>query len=87
MDPLTSGPVTITVQVQDAAGEPYDGFTEPVVSVEHPSGEFSVTLVLDPADPQRVVRSALLRTARLLMSGEVLVPSSVWNPVAKERSA
>ncbi|MCX2731769.1 4-oxalomesaconate tautomerase [Saccharopolyspora sp. NFXS83] len=61
--------------------------TEPVVSVEHPSGEFSVTLVLDPADPQRVVRSALLRTARLLMSGDVLVPSSVWNPVAKERSA
>ncbi|MGW0892875.1 4-oxalomesaconate tautomerase [Saccharopolyspora sp. NPDC002578] len=61
--------------------------TEPVVSVEHPSGEFSVTLVLDPADPQQVVRSALLRTARVLMSGDVLVPSSVWNPVAKERSA
>ncbi|SFS31671.1 4-oxalomesaconate tautomerase [Saccharopolyspora flava] len=48
--------------------------TEPTVSVEHPSGEFSVTLGLDPDDPQRVVRSALLRTARLLMSGDVLVP-------------
>ena len=60
---------------------------EPTVSVEHPSGEFSVTLGLDPADPQKVVRSALLRTARLLMSGDVLVPSSLWNPVAKERSA
>jgi 4-oxalomesaconate tautomerase len=61
--------------------------TEPTVSVEHPSGEFSVTLGLDPADPQRVVRSALLRTARLLMSGDVLVPSSPLTPVAKERSA
>ncbi|MFE8968095.1 4-oxalomesaconate tautomerase [Streptomyces albogriseolus] len=54
--------------------------TEPTVSVEHPSGEFSVTLGLDPADPQRVTRSALLRTARLLMAGDLLVPRSVWDP-------
>jgi 2-methylaconitate cis-trans-isomerase PrpF len=27
-----------------------------------------------------VARSALLRTARLLMRGEVMVPSSVWSP-------
>jgi 2-methylaconitate cis-trans-isomerase PrpF len=26
-----------------------------------------------------VTRSALLRTARLLMRGEVMVPSSVWS--------
>ncbi|MGA5710007.1 4-oxalomesaconate tautomerase [Streptomyces cellulosae] len=54
--------------------------TEPTVSVEHPSGEFSVTLGLDPADPQRVTRSVLLRTARLLMAGDLLVPRSVWDP-------
>jgi 4-oxalomesaconate tautomerase len=48
------------------------------VTVEHPSGEFSVALVLDPADPQKVAQAALLRTARLLMRGEVLVPASVW---------
>jgi 4-oxalomesaconate tautomerase len=48
------------------------------VSVEHPSGEFSVELELDPKDPQRVTRAALLRTARLLMRGEVFVPGSIW---------
>ncbi len=49
-----------------------------VVSVEHPTGEFSVELGIDPANPQRVTRAALLRTARLIMRGEVMVPSAVW---------
>jgi 4-oxalomesaconate tautomerase len=50
------------------------------VEVEHPTGFFTVTLdvVVDDAGPV-VRRSALLRTARLLMRGEVLVPSSVWS--------
>ncbi len=48
------------------------------VSVEHPTGEFSVELETDPAEPQRVTKAALLRTARLLMRGEALVPASVW---------
>lgn len=52
------------------------------VSVEHPTGEFSVELGLDPANPQNVTRAALLRTARLLMRGEVMVPRSVWAPAA-----
>jgi 4-oxalomesaconate tautomerase len=48
------------------------------VSVEHPTGEFSVALEVDPASPQNVTRAALLRTARLIMRGEVMVPASVW---------
>ena len=48
------------------------------VAVEHPTGEFSVELGLDPANPQNVIRAALLRTARLLMRGEVMIPASVW---------
>ena len=48
------------------------------VSVEHPSGEFSVELETDPANPQTVTRAALLRTARLIMRGEVMVPSAIW---------
>lgn len=52
------------------------------ISVEHPTGEFSVELEIDPADPQNVVRAALLRTARLIMRGEVMVPASLVNPKA-----
>lgn len=48
------------------------------ISVEHPTGEFSVELGLDPADAQRVTQAALLRTARLIMRGEVMVPGAVW---------
>jgi 4-oxalomesaconate tautomerase len=50
------------------------------ISVEHPTGEFSVEIEVDPANPQNVMRAALLRTARLLMRGEVMVPRSVWTP-------
>jgi 4-oxalomesaconate tautomerase len=48
------------------------------LSVEHPTGEFSVELELDPADARNVVRAALLRTARLIMRGEVMVPAAIW---------
>jgi 4-oxalomesaconate tautomerase len=51
---------------------------EPTVSVEHPTGEFSVALGLDPKDAQKVTKAALLRTARLIMRGEVMVPATVW---------
>lgn len=44
-------------------------------SVEHPSGEFSITLEIDHSGTLPVVRKAgLLRTARLLSKGEVFVP-------------
>jgi 4-oxalomesaconate tautomerase len=49
-----------------------------VVSVEHPTGEFSVEIEVDPANPQNVIRAALLRTARLLMRGEVMIPATIW---------
>ncbi|PNG24563.1 4-oxalomesaconate tautomerase [Methylocella silvestris] len=50
----------------------------PTVSVEHPTGEFSVSLETDPHDPTRVTKAALLRTARLIMRGEVMVSRSLW---------
>jgi len=49
------------------------------LDVEHPTGFFTVTMDVVEEDGAVVVRrSALLRTARLLMRGEVLVPRSVW---------
>lgn len=47
--------------------------------IEHPTGFFSVDMEVETAGGNVVVkRSALLRTARLLMRGEVFVPSSAW---------
>jgi 4-oxalomesaconate tautomerase len=46
------------------------------ISVEHPSGEFSVVLTMNPADPSDVLQAALLRTARLIMRGQVFVPDT-----------
>jgi 4-oxalomesaconate tautomerase len=63
--------------VCDGAAAVPEGRTKRV-SVEHPTGEFSVELEVDAANPQNVTRAALLRTARLLMRGEAMVPASVW---------
>lgn len=51
-----------------------------VMSVEHPSGEFTVTLEISGSGAAfSVRRSGLMRTARALMSGTVLVPASIWD--------
>jgi 4-oxalomesaconate tautomerase len=47
------------------------------ISVEHPSGEFSVELTMNPQNPSEVLQAALLRTARLIMRGEVFVPLAI----------
>jgi 4-oxalomesaconate tautomerase len=47
------------------------------LSIEHPTGEFSVELALDPNNPEQVTRAALLRTARPIMRGEVLIPAHI----------
>ncbi len=49
------------------------------LEVEHPTGFFTVAMDVSIEGSQvKVRRSALLRTARRLMRGEVYVPSSVW---------
>jgi 4-oxalomesaconate tautomerase len=59
-------------------GDAAAGATE--IEVEHPTGFFTVTIEVEASGGTvAVTRSALLRTARLLMRGEVLVPSSAWN--------
>jgi 4-oxalomesaconate tautomerase len=54
-----------------------EGLTK-TISVEHPSGEFSVVLTMNPQNAAEVVQAALLRTARLLMRGEVFVPEDLY---------
>ena len=43
------------------------------LSIEHPSGEFSVEIEQADNNPGQITRAALLRTARPIMRGEVLV--------------
>jgi 4-oxalomesaconate tautomerase len=50
------------------------------LSIEHPSGEFSVEFQVEHSGSGlKIVRSSLIRTARALFRGELLVPSSVWD--------
>jgi 4-oxalomesaconate tautomerase len=49
------------------------------IEVEHPTGFFTVTMDVEiVGGAVQVKQAALLRTARLLMRGEVLVPGAVW---------
>ena len=58
------------------------------ISVEHPSGEFSLEIeVEEGSGGLQVVRSSLIRTARALFRGEVLVQANIWDGVARELSA
>jgi 4-oxalomesaconate tautomerase len=47
-------------------------------SVQHPSGEFTVVLEMSERNPAEVARASLLRTARLMMRGEVFIPAQIW---------
>ncbi|HWL19925.1 MAG TPA: 4-oxalomesaconate tautomerase [Bradyrhizobium sp.] len=50
------------------------------LDIEHPTGFFTVDMDVAMKDGAiNVRRSALLRTARKLMSGEVYIPASIWD--------
>lgn len=74
-------PGTVAHAVADLPGA--DG-AEATLSIEHPSGAFDVRLGWEPGDPTRITSSALVRTARALMAGDLCVPLGVWNPSTKE---
>ncbi len=60
---------------------------ERIVIVEHPTGEFSVSLTIggSPAHPI-VEKAGLLRTARILIDGTAFVPESVFATAPKENA-
>jgi len=48
------------------------------LSIEHPSGEFTVSLDYDFIDNQiQIHKSGVIRTARLLSKGEIFIPKSI----------
>jgi 4-oxalomesaconate tautomerase len=58
---------------------PKVGSGEKSLEIEHPTGFFTVDMdVTIKGGDVTVHRAALLRTARMLMRGEVYVPASVW---------
>lgn len=57
-----------------------DAHSPLTLDVEHPTGYFSVSLDVTVEGPSVHVNfAALVRTARLLMRGDVFVPTSVWS--------
>jgi 4-oxalomesaconate tautomerase len=63
---------------QEIAGTTADGSLV-ALDIEHPTGYFTVSLEVSTTEGDvQVVSAALVRTARLLMRGEVMVPSSLW---------
>jgi 4-oxalomesaconate tautomerase len=70
---LIQGSVAADVAQLDAAPGHAD------VEVEHPSGFFTVAMdIARDGHTVTVRQAALMRTARLLMSGDVFVPAAVW---------
>ncbi|MDY0271818.1 MAG: 4-oxalomesaconate tautomerase [Advenella sp.] len=63
-------PETVASQLTQADRE------SDLMSIEHPSGEFSVELSLNPENKTEVLSAALLRTARPLMRGDLYIPFS-----------
>jgi 4-oxalomesaconate tautomerase len=70
-------PGTITEGIA-VVNPPTDG--QYLLSVEHPSGEFTVNLSTGTAVSglPAIEKSGVLRTARLLSKGEVFLPEGIW---------
>ena len=69
---------TAVVARAERVETPVSNRLEREVVVEHPTGFFTVTMEVDTSSgTPEVTKSALLRTARLLMRGDVYVPASL----------
>ena len=52
------------------------------VKIEHPLGHFDVSMEIEEGDEMPTINKiGLLRTARLLMAGTVMIPAAVWDGV------
>ena len=68
-------PGSIAAEITGAGGTGARTF-----EIEHPTGFFTVDMeIVDGSGGPLVARSALLRTARALMTGDLLIPGAIWN--------
>lgn len=80
-------PGSVASTIARLPGTTGDGEFE--LDVEHPAGRLTVRLESRTTDGEgvRVVRAGLLRTARLLMRGEAMVPADVLDPTPSPGAA
>ncbi|MDT0681444.1 4-oxalomesaconate tautomerase [Roseicyclus sp. F158] len=65
--------------VADGLGEGLGGTSPELVKIEHPMGTIDVNVSFDSgADGFELKSAGLVRSARLLARGEVMVPASIW---------
>jgi 4-oxalomesaconate tautomerase len=75
-----------TIAEQICGMEPAAGVHR--IDVEHPTGFLTVELEAEKrGDSLEIVRTALLRTARKLMAGDVFVPAAAWSGAASDTRA
>ena len=66
--------------VAEGLGQGLTGRSPQLLVIEHPAGEIDVSVSFDRSGDSIDIRAAgLLRTARLIARGEVMVPASVWS--------
>jgi 2-methylaconitate cis-trans-isomerase PrpF len=80
-------PGTVASQLVDLPAPP-----QGIIEIEHPSGKIAIDLDADFQDgKQEMRRAALIRTARRIFEGHVLVPETIWagdkNPTADRETA
>jgi len=58
--------------------KPLENSPRPIFSIEHPAGKLQLTLTLNPnSAEERINTVGIARTARMIMQGSVMIPSSV----------
>ena len=80
---LGSVSVATACVIKGAVGNSYLGEDHDysALNIEHPTGQFTVAMEVEgeeSADTLTIRRAALLRTARLLMRGEVMIPDTAF---------
>ncbi|MBR9793850.1 MAG: 4-oxalomesaconate tautomerase [Gammaproteobacteria bacterium] len=80
---LGSVSVATACVIKGAVGNRYlgDDHDYSALNIEHPTGQFTVAMEVEgeeSVDTLNIRRAALLRTARLLMRGEVMIPDTAF---------